>query len=344
MKILWIVNMLLPDAAKHLQVSTSASGSWMVDASKLLSQTPGVQLAVACVYGNSYQKLEIDGTTYYLLPGSGKNMLFYTKSYEALWKNINEDFQPDLVHIHGTEYSHGLAFLRACPQVKALISLQGLLTRICQEDLAGIAPYTYLRYRTLRETLHMNGPIERHWLNRKNAKYEQEMLRRASYINGINTWDISLAKSINPQAEVFQTEYILREEMYQSEKWEISNISRHTIFTNPGGDPLKGLHQLIKAAALLKDKYPDIQIAVPGMGEGGKLVAKDSYSKYLARLMKDLDMEEHVQFLGRQTAQQMCQNMLSAHAVVLQDHQSVYIGKGPGNGAGHPFSAAQIYL
>lgn len=317
MKVLWIVNMLLPDAASHLQVATSASGSWMVDASRLLASTPGVQLAVACVYGSSYQKLELGGITYYLLPGSGKNMLFYTKAYETLWQEINEEFQPELVHIHGTEYSHGLAFLRACPQVKALISMQGLLTRICQEDLAGISPFTFLRYRTLKETLHFNGPIERHFLNRKNAKYEQEMLRRVSYINGINTWDISLAKSINPQAEVFQSEYILREEMYKSEKWDISNIQRHTIFTNPGGDPLKGLHQLIKAAALLKDKYPDIRIAVPGMGAEGKLVAKDSYSKYLARLIKDLNMEDHVEFLGRQTAQQMCENMRRANAVVV---------------------------
>ena len=317
MKILWIVNMLLPDAAAHLQVSTSASGSWMVDASRLLSRTPGVQLAVACVYGNAFQKLEIGGITYYLLPGSGKNMLFYTKGYEKLWQEINEDFHPQLVHIHGTEYSHGLAFQRACPQVKTLVSLQGLLTRICQEDLAGISPLTFLRYRTLGETLHFNGPVERHLLNRKNAKYEQEMLQRASYINGINTWDISIAKSINPKAEVFQTEYILRKEMYESKKWDISNIQRHTIFTNPGGDPLKGLHQLIKAAALLKEKYPDICIAVPGMGAEGKLVVRESYSKYLAQLMKKLNMENHVTFLGRQTASQMCENMRRANAVVV---------------------------
>lgn len=31
MKVLWIVNMLLPDAAEHLGVQTGSSGTWMID-------------------------------------------------------------------------------------------------------------------------------------------------------------------------------------------------------------------------------------------------------------------------------------------------------------------------
>lgn len=31
MKVLWIVNMLLTDAAEHLGVQTGSSGMWMID-------------------------------------------------------------------------------------------------------------------------------------------------------------------------------------------------------------------------------------------------------------------------------------------------------------------------
>ena len=58
MKILWIVNMLLPDVADYLGVQTGASGTWMIDISRALSTTPNIELAVACVHGNEYKKIK----------------------------------------------------------------------------------------------------------------------------------------------------------------------------------------------------------------------------------------------------------------------------------------------
>ena len=156
-----------------------------------------------------------------------------------------------------------------------------------------------------------------HFIHKKNAKYETEILKRVNYINGVNTWDISLSKSINPKLKVFQIEYNLREEVYQSLKWSIEKMERHTIFTNPGGTPLKGVHQLFKAVALLKDKYPDIKVKVPGMGIDGKLQITSAYTKYLAKLIKTLGIKENIIFLGRQSGQQMCDNILSANVTVI---------------------------
>ena len=45
MKILWITNMLLPDAAEYLGVGTGSSGTWMIDISQKLSQAENVELA-----------------------------------------------------------------------------------------------------------------------------------------------------------------------------------------------------------------------------------------------------------------------------------------------------------
>ena len=41
-KILWIVNMVLPELAKHMGVTTSASGTWMEDLSDKISQYEGI--------------------------------------------------------------------------------------------------------------------------------------------------------------------------------------------------------------------------------------------------------------------------------------------------------------
>ena len=47
MKILWIVNMLMPDAAQYLGKQTGTSGTWMIDISHMLAQREDVQLAIA---------------------------------------------------------------------------------------------------------------------------------------------------------------------------------------------------------------------------------------------------------------------------------------------------------
>lgn len=317
MKILWITNMVLPDAAEYLGIPVGKSGTWMIDISRKLAENNEIDLAVACVHGKEFKKFEYKNITWYLLPGKGRNMLNYTKSYESIWKKINEEFKPDIVHIHGTEYSHGLAFMRACPDVKSVISVQGVLARIKDVDFGELPISKFIFNRTLRQNLRFNGEIELHLLHKKNAKYEQEMLERAKYINGVNTWDISLCKRINPSLKTFKLEYNLREELYSSKKWSVDSMNRHTIFTNPGGTPLKGLHQLLKAVAIVKKDFPDVLVKVPGMGNDGNLVVNSAYSKYIAKLIKKLDLEENVEFLGGQTGAQMCENMLSANVTVI---------------------------
>ena len=318
MKILWIVNMLLPDAADHLGVQTGASGTWMIDISHALSTTPDIELAVACVYGNEYKKFKHNSITYYLLPGTGKNMLFYTKKYEKIWAKINEDFAPDIVHLHGTEYSHGLSFMRACPDVKSVISIQGILNKIKDVDFGEIPLRHFIFGRTLRQNLHMSGEIELHLIHKRNAKYEREMLKRAKYINGVNTWDISLCKSINPDLKTFKIEYNLREGFYEARKWSADAMQRHSIFTNPAGVPLKGLHMLLRAIALIKPQYPDVKVYVPGMAAGnGKLAVTGAYAKYISKLISKLGIEENVEFVGRLNEQEMIERMLNSNAVVI---------------------------
>lgn len=309
--------MVMPELAEHLKVQTGASGTWMIDISRMLAKHPDVDLAIACVYGKTFKKEKINGITYYTLPGNGKNMLFYTKKYESIWKEINKDFAPDIVHLHGTEYSHGLSFLRAVPNVKAVVSIQGILNRIKDVDFGELPIRYFIFGRTMRQNLHMNGEIEMHYVHKKNAKYEKEILSRVQYVNGVNTWDTALCMAINPKLRVFKIEYNLRQEMYSSPKWDVEKVERHTIFTNPGGTPLKGLHQLIEAVALLKNKYPDIKLKVPGMGSNGKLSISGAYAKYISKLICKYQLNDNIVFLGRQSGEQMCANMLSSRVTVI---------------------------
>ena len=318
MKVLWIVNNMLPVLAEHLGVSTSASGSWLVDMSQRLGEKGDCELAVACVYGKEYCRIELNNIVYYLLPGSGKDMLFYKKGHEEVWKKIVADFKPDVIHIHGTEYSHGLACMRALPKAKYILSIQGILNRIKDVDFGGLSMPEVVFNRTMRENLRLNGMLEMHFLHKKNAKLEKEMISRAKYANCVNHWDTSIVNEINPDAKVFRIEYNLRDSFYSASKWNCAEMIPHRIFTNPGGTPLKGIHNLFKALALVKVKYPDVKLFIPGMGgESGTLKISGGYTKYLGNLVKKLDLADNIVFLGRQSGEQMMQLMKSSNVVVV---------------------------
>ncbi len=317
MKVLWIVNMVMPDLAEHLHRPTVWSGTWLIDLSHMLAEQPDIELAIAAVDGDSFRRETVGNITYYLLPGNGKNMLFYTETYESVWQRICAEFAPDIVHLHGTEYSHGLSFLRACPQVRAVVSIQGLLNRVKDVDFGGV-PLRHLIFgRPLKQLFRFNGEIELHMIHKKNARYEAEILRRVRYINAVNDWDTSVCLSINPDLKVYRLEYNLREEMYASPKWDVRTAERHTIFTNPGETPLKGLHQLIRAVALLKPRYPDIRVTVPGRGVNGRLAVNSAYDRYLDKLIRTCGLQDHIRFVGRQNAQEMCDRMLESRVTVI---------------------------
>jgi len=157
-----------------------------------------------------------------------------------------------------------------------------------------------------------------HLIHKKNARYETEILNKVEYANCVNSWDSSIVKSINPNIQCFQIDYNLRDEFYSAPKWDAQKINRYTVFTNPGGVPLKGTHMLIKALALVKKKFPNVKLIVPGMGNNeGKLIINSGYSKYINCLVNKLRLIENITFLGRQSGKEMLENMLKAHVVVV---------------------------
>ncbi|MBO4856176.1 MAG: glycosyltransferase [Bacilli bacterium] len=316
MRILWIVNLVLPQLSEELKIRNSASGTWLFEWSKKLSESNNT-FAVACVYGDEFRTIETKGIKFYLLPGTGKNMLFYTKKYEKYWKQIVDEFKPDIINIHGTEYSHGLSCMRANPQEHYLVSMQGILTKIKDVDFGGLTKRDILFNRTFKENIKFNGLIENHIIHVKNHKYELEMIKRADAIAYVNDFDYGFTKSVNAKAEFFNVDYDMQAIFKESNKWNVDTCKRHIIFTNPGGTPLKGLHQLLKAIAIIKEEYPDLLVVVPGMGCDGKLVVKNGYSKYISKLINKLDISSNVSFLSYQTPSEMCSNMLNANVVVI---------------------------
>lgn len=316
MKILWIVNMVLPDAAKALGVRTSFSGSWLVDPLKKLSEDPDTELATMTYgYVKKPEVITVNGVRHYVFPGAGKRLLFTSKKTLADCRYVLEDFQPELIHIYGTEYSIGYSMLQVQPDVPVLLTIQGILTYICREYRAGLPGHTYHRLFTARELLRLKLPLFSEMLFRKNAKRERWVVQNARYISGRTSHDRAFAAAMNPKAEYFRLNYNLREEFYSAEKWNVESCVPHTIFTGAATYPLKSLHMLLEALALVKTRYPDVKLSVPGNHTTYR--SSNGYERFLHRKIQKLGLQDNVEFIGRKSAEEMIGCLQKANVYVM---------------------------
>lgn len=322
MNILWITNILFPEAERLLTGTgeLKASGGWMLGSAEALLLNLDIKLTVATVSTKvkSLTKLEGSKMTYYILPmGRGNQRI--NPEYEPLWKQVNFEVRPDIIHIHGTEFSHGLAYMRACGSNNVVISIQGM-TSAYHYYYYGMSKSDVYRNMTLRDVLR-GSIIDGQRQFKRRAKYEVEMLRMANHVIGRTSWDKAHVWAINPDAKYHFCNETLRPEFYDGSQWFYEKCHKHTIFLSQAGYPLKGLHQLLKAMPLVLAHFPDTTIRVAG----ANITKCDSfrawlhfsgYGRYIKNLIRRLHLEDKVRFVGNKNAEEMKQEYLASNVFI----------------------------
>lgn len=321
MRVLWITNILFPEAERLLSGNgeLKASGGWMLGAAEALLLHSDIKLTVATVSTKvkSLTKLEGSKMTYYILPmGHGNQRI--NREYEPLWKQVQSEVRPDVVHIHGTEFSHGLAYMCACGSDNVVISIQGM-TSACHYYY-GMSKSDVYKNLTLRDLLRGSIIDDQHRF-KKRSEYEIEMLHMANHVIGRTSWDRAHVWAINPDAKYHFCNETLRPEFYDGPMWAYEKCNKHSIFLSQAGYPIKGLHQLLKAMPLILTHYPDTTIRVAG----GDITKCDSfkdwvhfsgYGRYVKNLIHHLHLTGKMTFIGNKNAEEMKQEYLSANVFV----------------------------
>lgn len=316
MRILWVLNMVMPEAAKALQIQTSFSGGWLIDYMRCLSEDPDVELATM-TYANVHERIErtVNGVKHYVFPGGGKRLLFTSPKTLEDCQYVIDSFQPDLIHLHGTEYSIAYSMVKLNPRQPILLTIQGILTRIAQEYRGGMPLWDFCTSATWKQWLRLKLPFVSQQLFYKNAKRERYVLTHVSRATGRTTWDKAVMQSINPKLQYNRLNYNLRPEFYTDRKWCHEEMIPHTIYTGAAGYSLKGLHILIRALKIVKSRYPDVKLLVPG----NKTTYKESngYERYIWKMIRRLDLIDNVEFIGRKSADEVVDALLCANVCVV---------------------------
>lgn len=139
MRVLWLCNIVFPELCDIFGFRRTNMGGWLTGMWTKMKQQSKLQLGI-CVPIIDKERMK---------DGKHDNYQFYsfwrTDSEEQLeaqvqrFCDIIEVFQPDIIHIWGTEYLHSLAMVRAAQQrglaERVVVNIQGLI-RICA-DLYG---------------------------------------------------------------------------------------------------------------------------------------------------------------------------------------------------------------
>ena len=323
MKILWITNTIFPEVYDIISGTNESkvSGGWMIAAAQALLQDSNIELAIATVYHNTIKLKRIKGerALYYLIP-YGKGNIKYNKTYEQYWKRIQQEFCPDIIHIHGTEYTHGLSYIKACGSDKVVVSIQGLKSEIAKYYCAGLTPKDIFPNLTIHDFL--KGGINSE--KRKcicSGKYEKDLLRSVKHVIGRTYWDYAHVKTINPDLHYHFCNETLRNAFYDGSIWSYKKCVPHSIFISQASYPLKGFHFILKAMPLILKRFPDTTIRVAGedhsrMGRIWKLKHYTTYWKILDSLIKKYNLKNKIKYLGNLNAEEMKQEYLRANVFV----------------------------
>lgn len=313
MKLLWLCNMM-PGILKG-----GSGGLWVDHVLEDLRKLD-IQIRILCPGDGSQGSVDDKcsyGTFVRCVPHS------YPGNLEGVFRKELETFQPDVIHIWGTEYGHTLAMAKAAQMTdlldRTVVSIQGLCSIYTGHYAEGV-PESVQKGYTFRDLMRQDNIRRQQGKFAMRGSMEVSALRLIRHVIGRTDWDLACTSQFNPQAQYHFCNETLRTCFYQ-DRWEYENCIKHRIFASSCAYPVKGFHYLLKAFAEVVRVYPDATLAVTGRsflpdGFAGKL-RQNSYERYLAKLVKQYSLEGKIEFLGSLSAQQMKEEYRKANAFVL---------------------------
>lgn len=313
MKVLWLVNIPLPEVSAILNRPVIPFGGWLVNTSQKISECSDIELLVAFPEESLKRYERYKGKSIYYIAFSKRNA---SKSFEQILENE----KPDLVHIFGTEFPHTLDMIKACESlsVKYVISIQGLVSCIARYYLNGL-PDRVTKAFTIRDLIKYDNITLQQKKFQKNGLNEIESIKIAKNVIGRTQWDKANVYKINPNITYFHCNETLREAFYKGE-WKYEDCEKFSIFLSQGSYPIKGLHYMLEAMVILKRKYP-VKLYVSGMDitRSANTIEKfkiSSYGKYIRKLIEKYNLNEDVQFLGILDEDEMYKRYLKTNVFV----------------------------
>jgi len=284
MRIAWLAPYPTRFLQPELTIARSPRGehaaSWIVNLATALTKKEDIdlQMIVASAGIRENQTVTKDGTTYHVIrhtfPLTIRGFPEYMRldvltRYASLRRQVRKvirKLQPDLIHVHGTEYGYGLAALDT--NVPTIVSVQGVVNHLAQ-----VSPSTFFR---------LQAPIERH------------VIRTAKYFGSRTAWANSFIRGLNNTAII----YDLPEAVNQLFFKKTAKQSNQHILMVGSIMQRKGIEEALDAMSVVFSVCPLSKFLVVGEG-------KPDYLQELKQRTKSAGIEANVEWLGFKSAEEV---------------------------------------
>ena len=307
MKVLWITNVELPDAANS-RGNNVVVGGWMHQTLNYIKNS--IELYVAACVSEKYDWIEINSVNY---------CGFTPEIDEIDFERIIESIDPDCIHIWGSEYNHSYYVTKAARNLSKIectvLSIQGLVSVYAEHYYDGLPPELIHR-RTLKEFFGRRNIAQEKKMMELQGQTEISTFQMLENCIGRTDWDYACAKQMNPQIEYPFCGEILRESFYVN-RWKYEECDKEVIFFSQAHYPIKGLHIMLRALPIIKEYYPAVVLRIVGNNPQKKAIFKrSSYEKYICNLIHDNDLSNSIEWLGQLSENEMMLNYKKANVFV----------------------------
>lgn len=321
MNILWVTNSVLPVIAKEIGLEERIFEGWNIFPAKLLSETKGIELAIASPVPLKIKGVKKVKTKYICGYCFSSTDVRSEKEMKCHWKYIHEDFKPDIVHLQGTELPHGLFYLKLFGNEKVVASIQGMTSVYERYFYGGLDFLDILKNVSLYDIISSNSIFSGRKRCQKSGTQEIELISRLRHIIGRTEWDRIHAWAINPNIKYHFCNETLRPIFYEESRWSYSKCEKHSIFLSQCKYPIKALHVMLKAMPIILRKYPDAKIYIGSCirilpNSWLQKVAPTNYGGLLLKLIKRYKLEDKIVFMGNLNAKEMRDMYLKSNVFV----------------------------
>lgn len=311
MKILWLCNIVLPELLGELRFRGSNYGGWLTGLWDELKKNKTLYQLGICVPIRNPERAkdgEYEGYKYYSFLTISKESDTTTQDQVSRFCTILDDFNPDIVHVWGTEYEHSASMVKACEKKgivnRVLINIQGLIT-FCER----LYEYGLPKDIVIREIQGNSIRNERSVFGQRSIS-EKYVLERVKHVIGRTDWDKGCVEEINPSICYHRCGEVLRKSFYNNLKWNPEKCNKNSVFISQASYPIKGLHLILDEFVKLKERYPDFSVRIAGLD---LTKMQSSYALYICERLVELNLFGNIRFLGSISETEMVDEYLRAN-------------------------------
>lgn len=320
MKVLWFTNN--PSNATKKISPHVVSGGWMYSLENKLKRKTNIELGVVFHWSGDYlEEFNFENTRYFPVNIGQKNK--FKKYRERFFPDHDDNklvdkyldiiktFQPDIIHIFGTENAFGL--VSKYINIPCIVWIQGNRTVYTHKLFAGLSIVDLVKYTKIKHYLLGESFLLSSKKIKTKVKREKEIFKNIPYIIGRTEWDKRIASILAPQAEYFHVDDMLRNEFYDR-VWDKSLGEKITILTTIAPNLYKGLETVMETAKLLKILGINFTWNIVGIS-GREQVCEIIRKKYKTSF-NDLN----ISLLGKKKAEKLAEELSKSSIFVHPSH------------------------